>query len=662
MLAPGQHDEARSRSCESPIEAVGRVAQNWPLIPRISLDSRASRMPTWSRRIPFRVDVAGVIRIMGTSLYSRPDAAFRELLQNAHDAVMRRRRGDLAYKGRIDIVQDASARTISVSDDGIGLSPDEAETYLGTLGIGVTGLLKGQHPSSIGASSDGDSLIGQFGIGLFSAYMLADRLVVESRRTDFPEGVLWTAGEGTDIEVASSERTAPGTTVTLALKPEFAHLARAPEPVEAAVKEYADFLPVPIYLNGSSVRVNLIDASWFDATADPEAIEAEILTYFDESPLDVIPIRVEKPSPIAGALYVTPRRTPGFAGEAVVTTTIRRMVISRRTQGLLPEWASFLRGVLELAECSPTASREDLAKNAEFFQVRSTLEDFLYRHFEALAANDPPRMRAILAWHRYTWAGSALDNRRLRALLRGCYPFPTTRGPLTFNEVLAASPADLASSGEFDRVIWFNTDRRQERWVDGLFAEHDVPCVHALRGFEESLLAVMAADSTESGTATDLRVASPSSPGFGPTILGLDDLEDAAREWQEFLADCDAKVMVASFRDDQPVMAFLNEKHELKRALDDLGQQGSVPPSFQRLIDGHLGAGDAPRNEIVLNRSHELIATALSQKTSMPLAGVLRLLVHNALTAAGASVPRAAQRQQADDLAWIAECLRGRRT
>src|SRR4051794_33924758 len=78
-------------------------------------------MSRWTRRIPFKVDVAGVIQIMGTSLYSRSDAAFRELIQNAHDAVMRRRRGELSYKGRIDIVQHADGRTISVSDDGIGL-------------------------------------------------------------------------------------------------------------------------------------------------------------------------------------------------------------------------------------------------------------------------------------------------------------------------------------------------------------------------------------------------------------------------------------------------------------------------------------------------------------------------------------------------------------
>ncbi|MEZ6125106.1 MAG: ATP-binding protein [Planctomycetaceae bacterium] len=153
-------------------------------------------MDSWSRRIPFKVDIAGIIEIMGTSLYSRLDTPVRELIQNASDAIMRRRRSDLSFQGRIDVTQNSAAGTFSVEDDGIGLSPDDAEKYLGTLGIGITGLIKrGQPPetarSAAGAAAD---LIGQFGIGLFSGFMLADRIVVESRRADCDTAVHWEAG------------------------------------------------------------------------------------------------------------------------------------------------------------------------------------------------------------------------------------------------------------------------------------------------------------------------------------------------------------------------------------------------------------------------------------------------------------------------------------
>ncbi|QEH37818.1 Chaperone protein HtpG [Aquisphaera giovannonii] len=618
-------------------------------------------MPDWSRRIPFKVDVAGVIQIMGTSLYSRAEAAFRELLQNAHDAVVRRRRGDLSYKGRIDVVADPESQTITIRDDGIGLSPEEAEKYLGTLGIGITGMLRRRagNPDPTPAKDNDEDLIGQFGIGLFSAFMLADRVVVESRR-DGSEAVRWSAGDGPDIELCSSEKAEPGTTVTLHLKPQYAALVADASRIEAAVKEYADFLPVPIHLNGAGPRTNLIDAAWFAATPDVEAIEQEILTYFDESPLHVIPIRVETPTPIAGALYVTPRRTPGFAGEPVLTTTIRRMVISRRTAGLLPEWAIFIRGVLELSGCSPTASREDLARDASFQQAREALEEILLAHFESLAGSDPQRLQALLAWHRYSWAGAALGHARLRNLLRRSYQFTTSVGSMTFEEVLGRSRPDGLLDAEYDRLIWYNTDRRQERWVNELFDGQESPCVHALRGFEESLLVMMAADATAAGTATDLRIASPGSRGFGEQVLGLADLEPAPERWQAFLESSGAKILVATFRSGQPVMAFLNEKHDLARAFDDLGKQGTVPPGFQRLIEAQLGGEETPRNEVILNRGHDLVSRALDQKTTMPLASVLRLLVHNALTTAGAALPRAAQREQADDLGWIADCLKGK--
>lgn len=620
-------------------------------------------MSSWSRRISFQVDVAGIIQIMGTSLYSRSDTPIRELLQNAHDAIQRRRLSDLSYKGQIQIWTDAERHTLEVRDDGIGLTADEAEKYLGTLGIGITGLLKGRHPSTGGAASaDGEMLIGQFGIGLFSAFLLADRIIVESRKLGGHEGIRWTAGEGTEIDLQSCDRTEPGTMIRLELKPEFHKLAETPAMIEAAVKEYADYLPIPIYVNGTAQRANVINAAWFDATPDPEAVELALQEKFNESPLDIIPIRIEKPVSIAGALYVTPQRTPGFAGEPVVTTTIKRMVISRDTQGLLPQWASFLRGVLELNDCSPTASREDLVRDAKFEVARQQLERLLFEHFERLAKENPAQLEAVMSWHRYSLAGAALSDRRLRDLLRQTYRFTTSAGPLTCDEILARSTADPLFESDSDRVLWYNTDRRQERWVNSLFAQNEVPCVQTLRSFEESLLAAMTGDvATAKGESIDLRIASPSADGFASQILGVKEMEDASPEWQDFLSSTGARVMVATFRTSQPVMAFLNDRHELQRTYEELKRQGTVPAGFQRLIDSHFSGDEPSRNEVLLNRNHRLVKRTLEQRPGTPLASVLRLLVISALNSAGAAVPREAQSQQSDDLDWIAEALWGQK-
>jgi hypothetical protein len=623
-------------------------------------------MSGWSRRIPFKVDVAGIIEIMGTSLYSRATTPVRELIQNAHDGIMRRRQRELSYVGRIDLAQDAAVGTLSFSDDGIGLNEDEAERYLGTLGVGITGMIKRAAAGATGDKApggEGQSLIGQFGIGLFSAFMLADRMVVETRRADGDHPpVRWEAGGGTDIELSSCDRERPGTTVTLHLKPQHRHLASDPAALEEAVKEYADFLTVPIHLNGSPARVNLINAAWFDPTPDREAVELELESFFHETALDVIPIRLEQPTPIAGALYVTPQRTPGFSSEAVGTATVRRMVVSRQIRGLLPAWAPFLRGVLELNGCAPTASREDLVRDAAFDAARTTVERLLYEHLERLAANDPQRLAAVINWHRYTFAGAALTNPRLRGLLRKTYPFLTTQGPLTFEQVVGRSEADPLTESEASHVVWYNADRRQEAWAGQLFAGREGPCVNAVRSFEESLLAAMAGDAAAGRDApaqVDVRPASPGAPNFARSVLHAGQTDDAADEWQEFLgaAAGGARIMCGKFDGRLPVLAFLNERHELLQSFEELKKRGDIPAGFQRLIDDHFTGNRPGRNEVLLNTGHQLVSRALSQKTSHPLASVLRLLVINALGAAGATLPADARRHQDADLDWIAEAL-----
>ena len=340
------------------------------------------------------------------------------------------------------------------------------------------------------------------------------------------------------------------------------------------------------------------------------------------------------------------------------------MVVSRDVRGLLPAWASFLRGVLEVNGCSPTASREDLVRDEPFAAARAALEDLLLSHLEHLADADPPRLAAVVAWHRYALAGAAVGHPRLRALLRRAYPFGTTGGPRTFDAILRLSPADPLFEPHASHVVWFNVDRRQERWAQTAFAGHPAPCVHAVRTFEESLLAALAADAVRDGKAdrVDLRPASAASPGFARGVLGVNDMTPADGAWQAFLAATGATVYLAGFDPAVPVMAFLNERRELAQTFDELRKAGQVPAGFQRLIDAHLNAGPSAgkTNEVLLNTRHPLVGRALAQSTSHPLASVLRLLVVNALSTAGATLPADARRAQEHDLGWVADVLGSR--
>ncbi|NMC19423.1 MAG: hypothetical protein GYA33_03285 [Thermogutta sp.] len=611
--------------------------------------------PAWSKRVPFQVDVGGIIQLMGESLYSRPEVAVRELIQNAHDGIMRRRAEEVTFQGRIDLRQDPERHLLEVSDDGIGMTPEEAETYLGTLGLGISGWIKGR-----GDTAGASNLIGQFGVGLLSGFLLAERIVVVSRHRDDDRAVLWEAGSGTDILLASAERESCGTTVRLHLKPDFAAFAEQEELLESVIRQYAEFLPLPIYLNEGGQRVNVGTAAWLETTPDRRAVEMELESYFGETPLEVIPVRVERPVTVRGALYVTPQRTPGFTDAPTLTVTVRRMVISRRLQGLLPDWAPFIRGVVELPECDPTVSREDLVRNVRFAWVQEELDRAVFSHFEKLVESDPKRWETLIAWHRYLLAGAALAHEPLRRLLGRSYRFSTSQGLLTFEQIFKRSRGRPGFDSDADYVLWYNPNRHQESWMNTLFLDYPAPCVHTLRSFEETLLALMAADLAAEGCDIDVRIAGPGSPDFARSVLGMGDLGEAPPVWQDFLGSDRVRVLVGRFAPRIPVMAFLSERAELYKTFEELKKSGSVPAGFQRLIDAHF-SGDVPRpNEVVLNLDHRLVGRALEQSPGTPLGSVVRLLVGKALATAGWVPDRPAFQREEDDLMWIAEALWGR--
>lgn len=612
------------------------------------------------KTFPFTVDLPGLIDLMGTALYSRPSAAVRELIQNAHDGIVRRRLVDLSFQGAIRFRQDSAAGTLQIEDDGIGLNAEEAEKYLGTLGIGITGLMR-RGARTEKSTRDSLGLIGQFGIGLLSAFLIADKITVESFRVEenaIP--IRWEADNSTIIRLSPGEKTTPGTLITLTLREESRYYAESEEAIEEAVHAYADFLNVPIFLNEREQRLNLVQPIWFDPAAEEDALMLALESRFHETPLCVIPIHREKPITIQGALYVSPQRLPGFTDEALVATTIHRMIISQRVQGLMPPWAPFIRGVLELPDCRPTASREELVRDEQFEKVKTLIEEILFDYFENIATESPHIWEALMHWHRYTLAGSALENDRLRELLRKTYRFSTQRGQLTFEEILEKSPADPLFEESSDYVIWYHGDRRQEAAIDSIFAEVNSPCVHATLMFEESLLCAMAEDvSLQRGEMIDCRVAVPGTKGFSSSILGAKDTQPLSDEWEFFFDAVDVKIYSAECETNQPVFAFLNERYDLIKTLETLKKGGSIPSSFQRMIDKHLEEEELPRNEILLNRRHPLVERALEKATNLPLASVLRVLVFQAVQAAGAQLPREAHEQIDADLQWVAEALYG---
>ena len=609
------------------------------------------------KNFTFTVDLRGLIDLMGTSLYSKPCVAIRELIQNAHDGIVRRRMKDLNYTGAIRFRQDAARGIMQIEDDGIGLTAAEAEKYLSTLGAGITGMLRRETKTN--SALDDMGLIGQFGIGLLSAFLFSDEIIVESLKADgCSDPIRWVADAGTTIHLAPGEKTTPGTTVTLRLRPEQIGYAKSEELLEESINEYADFLNVPIYLGDREQRVNLMEPAWFDPEADEEKLLPALENWFNELPLCVIPIRREKPITIQGALYISPERLPGFSRESMVAVTIRRMIISRSVQKLIPPWAPFVRGVLELPECRPTASREELVQDESFELVRKVLEEELFNYFERLIDEKPTVWESLLSWHRYMLAGAAIENVRLRKLLRRTYLFSTHCGRMVFYEILRRSTSRSLKDRGRNRVVWYHGDRRQEPAMDSIFMGIRSPCVHATSTFEETLLHAMSLDrEIETGEKIECRIAVPGSKDFTADILRAKNQRPLDDRWEMFFESLDCKIYTAECESPQPVFAFLNERQDLIRTVNALKKEGTIPFSFQRMIDKHLDGEEMPRNELLLNRSHLLIARALESGPTSPLAAVMRILIFQVMQSAGARLGSVSREELDGDLLEIANAF-----
>jgi molecular chaperone HtpG len=244
-----------------------------------------------SETYPISLHVPGILRLLSEHLYSDPKVALRELIQNAYDSCQRRRVEDASatpYVPRIDISLDAAARRLTISDNGSGLTKQEIQDYLATVGRGYTAELRER--LQFGGRKEALALIGQFGLGLLSAFIVADELelVTQSYQSGSAAWQWLSKGEET-YRMAQAVRGEPGSTFILHIKLAGEFLLNE-DLVRRIIHLYADFLEVPIHLNSGVEPVNVIDAPWHrngDMQSYRQFIEER---YGVRQPLAVLPL------------------------------------------------------------------------------------------------------------------------------------------------------------------------------------------------------------------------------------------------------------------------------------------------------------------------------------------------------------------------------------
>jgi molecular chaperone HtpG len=361
---------------------------------------------------PFQAEVAELLHLMVHSVYSETDIFLRELISNASDACDKLRyeaiaNPDLIADGappKIWIIPGKKTNTLSVVDSGIGMDRHELIDNLGTIArSGTKSFL-----SRLNEAKDGAGLIGQFGVGFYSAFMVAERIVVTSRRAGAAEAFVWSSsgGAGFDIAPASEDeakRIGRGTEIVLHLKPEAAKSLETYE-IERIVGAYSDNIQFPIELKpeeGEPRQINSASALWQRSKSDltPEDYTQaykSIAGAFDE-PAMTLHYRAEGRQSYAVLLFAPSTKPfdlfePSRKGK--VKLYVRRVFITDDAD-LLPSYLRFIRGVVDSEDLPLNISREMLQNNPQLVQIRKAVTGRVVGELENLSDKEPETFAKI---------------------------------------------------------------------------------------------------------------------------------------------------------------------------------------------------------------------------------------------------------------------------
>lgn len=354
-------------------------------------------MSTTVETVAFQAETKKVLDLVIHSLYSNKEIFLRELLSNSSDALDKLRVESLKNADwnvdpdslEIHLATSEEPRLLVISDNGIGMSRDEVVENLGTIAkSGTQGFLEALSKSK---ESSAPELIGQFGVGFYSAFMVADTVVVETRRAGEESGTRWTSDGGGTFTVEEIEKPDRGTTITLTLKPvgddeEDKDFTRD-WIVRDVVKTYSDFLEYPIKMEvakGEETEVETLNSQRPLWTKPKSEIEDEEYAKFYNhvsrdwnEPLETIHFSVEGTSEYTALLYLPKQRPMDLfspdGAKCRVSLYVKRVFIMDDCEELLPSWLRFVRGVVDSQDLPLNISRETLQHNRQMSQIRSRL-------------------------------------------------------------------------------------------------------------------------------------------------------------------------------------------------------------------------------------------------------------------------------------------------
>src|ERR1700734_2050578 len=364
----------------------------------------------------FQTEVNQLLQLIIHSLYSHPEIFLRELISNSSDALDKLRHltlTDEAYKSisfepRIDLELDEEKKTLSIADTGIGMNQEDLVEHLGTIARSGTKTFLAQLS---GDAKKDSNLIGQFGVGFYSAFMVADRVEVVSRKAGEDQAWRWTSDGKSGFDIEPAERSTTGTTVLLHLNEEGSQYANSWR-LQEIVKKYSNHIAFPIFLTydksewneaekksvkkRTTEQVNAASALWRRAKSELKDEDYKelykSLTGDWEDPLFWFHTKAEGSLEYT-TLFFIPSKAPLDLYQAEYKTGVKlyvkRVFIMDDAKELLPQYLRFVRGIIDSEDLPLNVSREILQQNRVLTSIRTASVKKILSELKNIAANQP---------------------------------------------------------------------------------------------------------------------------------------------------------------------------------------------------------------------------------------------------------------------------------
>lgn len=374
----------------------------------------------------FQVNLGGILKVLSDNLYSHKEVFVRELLQNAVDAIKARgHKEQFEAHIKIDYYDADNHRGLVISDNGIGLTEDEVNEFLSKIGA--------SSKSQQALEETRNDFIGQFGIGLLSCFMVSDEIVVHSRSVKADYMVKWVGNiDGTyQTETIEDTDREAGTQVVLKLRN---NVDFDRDKLIMLLNLYGKYLGIPIEVEVNGQYLTSIQGTfpWDNKTGSDQALNLG-REVFQENFSNFLYIR-DSSGKTKGIAYIMPHPTH-FGSTQSNRVYIKNMFITAHAQHLLPEWAFFVRVIINSENLSPTASREDIYHNDAYENVREDLGNAIKEYLINLSKSSPQSLERIIKVHGHALKYMSLSDPEFLGFIANWFTFSTTEGVLTLQEI-----------------------------------------------------------------------------------------------------------------------------------------------------------------------------------------------------------------------------------